>query len=83
MLLPCNFLAIVFTSAITCFETSLAATAFTTLVISLLNGLKTNSLALTAFVHGGKLRLTFANALTASVRFVFNAGNWMLAFDGL
>ena len=62
-LFPCNFLAIVFTSSITRFEISNASTALTTLVISLRNGLNTISLALTAFVHGGRFVFTAASAV--------------------
>ena len=49
-LFPCNFRAMVFTSAFTCLLTSLASAAFTTLVISLLNGENAASLALMALV---------------------------------
>ena len=44
---------------------------------------KISSLALIAFVQGGRNEFTFANALTASVRFVVSAASFILALLGL
>jgi hypothetical protein len=70
-------------SATTCFETLLASSALITLVISLLNGRKTISLALIAFFQGGNKLLIVVSVHFALVKSVFNAGSLIVTFDGL